>query len=176
MTPFPDQGAIATPPGSRAPARGRLARRAATLAAVAAGLLFATAPAVATMYKWVDQNGRVVYSDQPPPADVKSEIVKPPPPPVNPNAARELADKESEIKLRDKKRAEEAQAADKLRADAQRRRELCQQARGQLLALQQDNQVYYRFNDKGERVALDNAARLAALEQQQRTVQEACRD
>jgi len=176
MTPFPNAGTIPTPPASRGPACARTNPRGAMAAAlaIAIGLLFAAAPAGATMYKWVDKNGRIVYSDQPPPADVKSEIVKPPPPPVNPNAAKELADKEQEIKLRDKKRAEEAQTAEKTRIDAERRRENCVQARGQLQALQLANQNYYRYNDKGERILLDDAARRAAIEQQQQIVRASC--
>jgi hypothetical protein len=143
--------------------------------AIAIGLLFAAAPAGATMYKWVDKNGRIVYSDQPPPADVKSEIVKPPPPPVNPNAAKEFADKELELKLRDKKRAEEAQAADKTRVETERRREICVQARGQLQALQLANQNYYRYTENGERIILDDTARRAAVDQQQQVVRENCK-
>jgi hypothetical protein len=143
--------------------------------AVVVSLLFTAAPAGATMYKWVDKNGRVVYSDQPPPSDIKSEIVKPPPPPVNPNAAKEFADKELEIKLRDKKRTEEAQVAEKARVEAERRRENCVQARGQLQALQVASQSFYRYTEKGERIVLDDTARRAAVEQQQQVVRENCK-
>lgn len=177
MTPFPNAGTIPTPPASRGPACARTNPRGAMAAAlaIAIGLLFAAAPAGATMYKWVDKNGRIVYSDQPPPADVKSEIVKPPPPPVNPNAAKEFADKELELKLRDKKRAEEAQAADKTRVETERRREICVQARGQLQALQLANQNYYRYTENGERIILDDTARRAAVDQQQQVVRENCK-
>ena len=174
MTPFPIAGAILTPPAPRGAAGKSTARPVAIAIGVAIGLVFAAMPAAATMYKWVDKSGRVVYSDQPPPADVKTEIVKPPPPPVNPNAAKELADKEQEIKLRDKKRIEEAQSAEKTRADTEQRRENCVQARGQLQALQLANQNYYRYNDKGERILLDDAARRAAIEQQQQIVRASC--
>ena len=174
MTPFPIAGAILTPPAPRGAAGKSTARPVAIAIGVAIGLVFAAMPAAATMYKWVDKSGRVVYSDQPPPADVKTEIVKPPPPPVNPNAAKELADKEQEIKLRDKKRAEEAQTAEKTRIDAERRRENCVQARGQLRVLQLANQNYYRYDEKGERVVLDAPARREAIELQQQIVRENC--
>ncbi len=126
------------------------------------------------MYKWVDENGRVVYSDQPPPANVKSEIVKPPPPPANPNAAKELADKELEIKQRDKKRAEEAQAAEKARADAERRRENCVQARGQLQALQQKGEASSATTKRARRHLPRRDARREAIERQQQAVRENC--
>ena len=174
MTPFPIAGAIPLLPVPRRPAGESGTRRAALATALAVGLLFAAAPAAATTYKWVDKNGRVVYSDQPPPADIKAEIVRPPPPPDNPNAAKELADREQEIKLRDKKRAEEAQTAEKTRIDAERRRENCVQARGQLRVLQLANQNYYRYDEKGERVVLDAPARREAIELQQQIVRENC--
>jgi len=176
MTPFPNAGAINSTPSSRQRGRGRTGSpgAAAFAVAIAVALLVVAAPAGATMYKWVDKNGKVVYSDQPPPADVKSEIVKPPPPPVNPNAARELADKELEIRQRDKKRADDAQTAEKARAEATRQRENCVQARGQLQALQQSANVV-RYNEKGERIVLDDAARREATERQQQAVLENCK-
>jgi type IV secretory pathway VirB10-like protein len=38
---------------------------------VACAVLLATATVAAQVYKWVDKDGRVQYSDQPPPADAK---------------------------------------------------------------------------------------------------------
>src|SRR4051812_19515334 len=50
------------------------------------GLTGTTIASAGPMYKWTDEKGQVVYSDQPPPSSIQSEIVKPPPPPANPNA------------------------------------------------------------------------------------------
>src|SRR6185369_6896641 len=94
------------------------AGRSAFAIAVACALL--AAPALATMYKWVDKDGKVVYSDQPPPANVKSEVIKPPPPPVNPNAAQEFADKKLELKAKEKNTQEEAKTAERTRLDNER--------------------------------------------------------
>jgi hypothetical protein len=57
--------------------------------ALAAALLAAAyaAGAGAALYKWTDAQGRIVYSDQPPAANVKTEQLRPPPPAANPNAA-----------------------------------------------------------------------------------------
>ena len=44
--------------------------------------------------------------DQPPPGNVKSEIIKGPPPPANPNAAKEMATKELEYRQRQLEKAE----------------------------------------------------------------------
>src|SRR5690349_3490651 len=49
-------------------------------------LVFAAAPALAQVHRWVDDKGTVHYSDSPPPAGVKSTTVeidlKPAPPPL----------------------------------------------------------------------------------------------
>ena len=57
--------------------RRTIARLRARASALALALLGGLAlPArVAALYKWIDANGRVVYSDQPPPGNVKAEIV-----------------------------------------------------------------------------------------------------
>ena len=70
--------------------RGAWRRAAPTAAAVAIACAVAAGSAGATLYKWTDANGRVVYSDQPPTGNVKVEIVGGAPPPDNPNAAREM--------------------------------------------------------------------------------------
>jgi hypothetical protein len=144
--------------------------------AVAAVLALAAVatPAAAAMYKWVDANGRVVYSDQPPPANVKSEIVKPPPPPSNPRAAQELEEQELSNKQRDKKRAEDAKAADMAQKASLRRREVCVLALGQIKTLLQKDEVIYRFNDKGEKVYYNDEMRREEFERQQQIARENC--
>ena len=142
--------------------------------AAALALAVAAAPAAATVYKWVDANGRVIYSDQPPPGNVKTEIVKPPPPPANPNAARELEDQDLANKQRDHKRAEEAKAADKARQTAQRRREACVNALGHIKALQQKNENLFRFNEQGEKIYYNDEMRREDFERQQEIVRENC--
>jgi len=150
------------------------AGRSAFAIAVACALL--AAPALATMYKWVDKDGKVVYSDQPPPANVKSEVIKPPPPPVNPNAAQEFADKQLELKAKEKKTQEEAKTAERTRLDNERRREGCQQSRAQLRALEVGNQLYLRYDEKGQPIYLDDAGRQSAIATQRDYVRELCQE
>jgi hypothetical protein len=57
---------------------------------IAIAILLATATVAAQVYKWVDKDGRVQYSDQPPPADakeVKSAPKRLTPPPATASAA-----------------------------------------------------------------------------------------
>ncbi len=127
------------------------------LAAIA--LLVVAAPAAAALYKWTDANGRVVYSDQPPPPGAKAEPVNAAPPPANANAVRELAEQEAELKKRQQDRAKQADDEAKARGDAGKRSASCASARAQVQALGESQRVVYRYNEKGERYALDAATR-----------------
>ena len=135
-----------------------LPRRIAPLACVALGMLMVAVPAAGTLYKWTDANGRVVYSDQPPPGKTEVKTLQGPPPPANPNAAKELATKELEYKQRQLESLEATKKAEKDREAAKELTENCRQVKGSLDQLGTD-QSLYRMNEKGERVAMDDAAR-----------------
>jgi len=141
--------------------------------AFAAGLLLFAAPAGAALYKWTDANGRVVYSDQPPPGDTKSEVLQSAPAPANPNALKELAAKDVELRQRQAQRAEQGKKADQARVDAARKEDMCVQVRNQIKAYQSDTPIY-RFNEKGERVYVDDAARQKERERLQALQREQC--
>ena len=138
------------------------AARALALSALAAALV---APmASAALYKWVDANGRVVYSDQAPLGNVKSEIVGAGAPPANTDAVKELANKEAEFRKRQADKQDEAKKAEKARGDAQKLASLCAQARAQASGLRRNDVAMYRLNEKGERVLMDEAAKRAEAE------------
>src|SRR6478735_6367775 len=95
-------------------------------AALAACAVAAALPAAAALYKWTDANGRVVYSDQPPSAaSVKAETLAAPAPAANPNAAKELAQKDADLRKRATERTEAAAKADKERTAKEQRAEEC---------------------------------------------------
>jgi hypothetical protein len=79
-------------------------------------LALVAGPATAALYKWTDASGRVVYSDQPPTGNVKVETLQGPPP-ANPSAVKDLANKELEFKQR--------QASGRLRRSASRTARWC---------------------------------------------------
>lgn len=154
------------------PKHSRFARRSATVVALACVL--AAAPAWAALYKWTDASGRVVYSDQPPGGGIKYDIVGGAAPPDNPNAARELANKEAAMKKAQRERAEEEAKAGKAQADATKRAEVCDQARAGVRMYQSDNVPIVTMNAKGERVVVDTAERQRRLAEQQRLMREYC--
>jgi len=133
----------------------------ATLPAFAACLLaaaFATSPAAA-LYKWTDASGRTVYSDQPPQANVKTEQLRGAPPPANPNAAKELAQREAEFNKRQADTSEAGAKAAKEQASTRQHDESCAQAKGEVKRLAASQLALYRYNEKGEREVMDEDAR-----------------
>jgi hypothetical protein len=147
------------PDGHRCAPAGRR-RGGFVLASLALTLAVAlSAPASGALYKWMDANGRVVYSDQPPPGGTKVEIIAAPAPAANPNAVKDMASKDAEFKKRQIEQADAAQKDDKLRAENDKLAEVCLRARGQAAQLAQDQVVMYRINAKGEQVAMDAETR-----------------
>jgi Domain of unknown function (DUF4124) len=156
--------------------RARNVRAGSRLWFVVAALLLAAGPATAALYKWTDANGRVIYSDQPPTGNVKVESINAPPPPADPNAVKDLANKEMELQKKKQVRAEEDTKAAKARVDANLTREQCDRARGQMITLaQSDQMVLYTTNAQGERLAMDDAARLRELQRLDAWVRDNCK-
>jgi hypothetical protein len=132
--------------------------------------LLAAPASLAALYKWLDENGRVVYGDTPP-AGVKADRLSAAAPPADPAAVRDMAAKDAEIRKRQQQRADDDAKADKDRADANFRNRQCQQARNNILALR-DGGNMYRYNEKGERVFLEAPGREEAIAQNQKVIRD----
>ena len=90
---------------------------------------------------------------------------------------KDLANKEAELQKKKQLRAEDETKANKARVDANMTRQECQRARGQAIALAQSDQVVlYTTNAKGERVAMDDAARLAERQRLDYWISENCQN
>jgi len=118
-------------------------------------------PVHAAMYKWVDANGRVVYSDQPP-AGAKAEKINPSVAPADMNAVRDLANKDMDLKKRQQARADDVAKAEKADTETKQRLDQCTQARGRIRTLQMETNVY-RYSPTGEKVYMEPAERQKAL-------------
>jgi hypothetical protein len=123
-------------------------------------LALMASPAAAALYKWTDATGRVVYSDQPPPGNVKVETLQGPPP-ANPSAVKDLANKELEFKQRQLDRVDAQKLADNERASAKERAENCALVQANLKQLGEEGVALWRVGPNGERVAMDDTARRA---------------
>jgi hypothetical protein len=127
--------------------------------AIVLGSFCVAQPALGALYKWVDANGRVVYSDQPPSGDVKVETISGPPPRSNPNAPQDLANKQLESKKQQAEAATNAKTALQQRADAERRVDACREARAEVARMAADQVLLYTINEKGEQVFMNDADR-----------------
>ena len=116
-------------------------------------------PVAAATYKWTDANGRVVYSDLPPQGNVKYETIGGPPPPANPNALQELAQKDLDMKKRQLEAGERDKKADEARTALIKKTEQCQRAESNVRQLAAAQVALVRYNEKGEAFVVDEVTR-----------------
>jgi type IV secretory pathway VirB10-like protein len=108
-------------------------------AVLAVAALFAAAPAAAAkMYRWIDSDGTVVYSQTPPPGERPAVTVAPPPPPPEPpEVARQRLDEQ--LKKVEEAKKEQQKAVEKEQKAAARSAEqekYCENARRNLELLE----------------------------------------
>ena len=166
---------------------------------IACAALAACGAALA-QYQWVDKDGRKIYSDRPPPADVpQKNILKQPrgasvtapraiaasapgTPPGTPDAPPVAASKAASVPgtdktLEEKKKQAEAAEASKKKEEEQKiaaqRADNCKRAQATKVGLDSGMRMA-RMNDKGEREILDDAGRAAELERTQTIIQSEC--
>jgi hypothetical protein len=84
-----------------------------------------------------------------------------------------MANKDIELRKLQKDRDEDAKKAEKTRADAQKRADVCTQARAAVRTYESD-QPLMTTNAKGERAYLEAPERARRLAEQQRLVREYC--
>ncbi|MCS6945961.1 MAG: DUF4124 domain-containing protein [Sutterellaceae bacterium] len=153
-----------------------------------AGCLMLAMPALA-QWAWRDENGRVVYSDRPPPANVKNDrILRQPAVPAlgvpvqEPKSdakgegkvqPKSLAERELEFRKRQQERAE----AERQQVEAQTREEArlreCDRMRGYLRALEEGERVV-RVDAKGHREFLEDAQRASEITRVREALARSC--
>lgn len=133
------------------------------LTALALAALVA-APAGAQLYKWTDANGRVQYSDKPPPAGQKAtQVSKSGVSTVSPGTAssaaagpKTAAEMEQEYRKRRAEDEEAAKKSEKLAAENRIKQENCNRAKGALAGLEAGGRQVRIDPATGERVFLDD--------------------
>ncbi len=136
-------------------------------------LAVGVSPALAGMYKWVDEQGITHYSQTPPPSG-KAQQIKPPPTPADSEAAvkrleaqREEAQKQHEAKQQD------AQESQKNASPQAIREESCRLARQNLGTLETNTRVAIQGAD-GNVKRLSEEERQARLTEAKKQVEEYC--
>lgn len=165
-------------------------------------VVLAAAPSAHAQYKWRDANGRMVYSDLPPPASVAPRDVLQSPArstpanaltgsgePAKPVAAvgssepvKEAskpgapgaADKELEFRKRRQERMESEARQQQAEQAARAQQAQCAEARNGLRSLERGMPVSM-VNERGEPQLLDDAQRQHRMESLRRSLQDSCR-
>lgn len=151
----------------------------------------------AAQWAWKEDNGRVVYSDRPPPANIKStQILRQPsaaapasaPPASTPGAAdaekpaaapapasapKSIAEREMEFRKRQQERADGERKAQEEQQKAAAKAADCERSRGYLRSLE-DGVRISRTDASGNREILDDAQRAAEIDRMRKMVQQLC--
>jgi hypothetical protein len=127
--------------------------------------------ASADLYKYVDKNGKTVYSDQPPP-DADAKRISPPPAPASGGGKSYVERDKANQKARDKAQEGAKKSADEEKV-AKAKKERCEQARNNL-QIYTDGGPILKRNDKGEREYMSDAEIESERGRMQKMVDEAC--
>ena len=144
-------------------------------------LVLSSAPAFAALNKWVDQNGNVQYSDQPPPANVKAKTLRsgnstqlPPAAASAPAAAKTYIERDAELKKAQQAKKDAADKATQEQAQTETKKANCATAQQNLRALQEGVRMV-EIDANGERSYLDDAQRQQRTTKAQQNVSDWCK-
>ena len=147
-----------------------------TLTAAAFGtLLCLSSPAMAKLYKWVDENGVTQYTQTPPPKADFSQVKPPAKPAVDPKKAQSDMEKRLEaFKERRDGSLESKAEADKEAAEKAAKTEKCNKARKNLAFLQSHSRV--RTTDKdGKATLLGEEKRQEKMKNSREVIKKYCK-
>lgn len=135
------------------------------------------APVSAQMYRWVDEQGKVHYTDQPPPEKAKSgKKLDIPNQPASPAADATKTSKDKELEFR--KRQTDAATADEKQKKADEEKQAaaanCDSARKNLRSLEEGGRVF-TYNEKGERAYMSDAEREKSMATAKKAIADWCK-
>ncbi|MGD8380447.1 MAG: DUF4124 domain-containing protein [Gammaproteobacteria bacterium] len=140
---------------------------------VAIGLL-AALPAAAAVYRWVDKDGNVHYSDKPVTPQAQRTHIKsrPTDPKQASQSLEDLRNQASDYRQQVQAQQQSTEDAEKARKEREAR---CKKAREDLAKILPARKMY-KLNDKGERVYQTDDERVKAVEKARERVNELCGD
>jgi hypothetical protein len=127
--------------------------------------------------KWVDSEGKVHYSDTPPP-EVKTESVRNISGKGQEEApatysSKSYAEREAEMKKAKLEKEEASKKTAQQQADADAKKRNCEAARQSARSLEEGGRIY-TYDESGERSYLDDAARERRLSEARKAVSDFC--
>jgi hypothetical protein len=156
--------------------------------ALGSTVLLACAGATAETYKWTDSEGKVHYSDTPPPSNAReTTTVSPkkrssrsgPAPQADTKAtpapaAKTAQELDAEFRERQVKAAEKEAGDKKKAAENEEKKKNCEQSKANLARLQDGGRIA-RYNDKGEAEYLSEAEIAQEVVRARQTVDSWCK-
>lgn len=145
--------------------------------AIAAALAFAPLAGAQQMYKYVDKDGKTVYTDQPPPTVQAKPIASPPPPPSPAKAAegnKSAVERDKDAQKGREKAKEAQKKQDEASQRAQQAEQRCNVARSTLQQYTEGGRLM-KYNEKGEREYMSDEEIAKGRNAAQREMDEACK-
>jgi len=138
----------------------------------------------AAQWAWRDESGRTVYSDRPPPPNIKSDQIlrqgtqtfgtaDQPSDAKDPKAPKSLAEREMEFRKRMQDSADAEKKAAETQAHNDQKAAECERMRGYLRALQEGQRIA-RTDAQGNREILDDAQRANEVRRVQEGLSNTC--
>ena len=137
-------------------------------------LLLLSFSAYGALTKWVDADGKVHYSDEPPPDNVKTKTLATPHEPASGvPGAKTFVEREAEWKKAQKAKEEVAQKAAQQQENALAKQKNCEAAKANLKTLE-NSPLIATYNDKGENSYMDDSTRRQNIEEARKQISTYC--
>jgi hypothetical protein len=142
-------------------------------------LILTSTNAFAAISKWVDSNGKVHYSDQPPPPDAKPQTLRSFVDTQNSAsssvaAPKTVSEREADLKKVQKDKNEAADKSAQKQAAAEAQQASCAAAQQNMRALQEGVRMF-EIDAKGERSYLDDKQREQRIAKAQKDISTYCK-
>lgn len=136
-------------------------------------LLLLNASAYGELNKWVDAEGKIHYSDEAPPPDVKAQTLTAPSAASGALPQKSVAEREAEWNKAQKDKEKTAQKAAQQEESARIKQKNCEGVKANLNALISNSPIS-TYNDKGEPVRMDDTARQQKIAETREQVDTYC--
>lgn len=145
-------------------------------------LLFLSGAVFADLYRWVDENGKVHYTDTPPPGNARKSKKLQTPSAVAPSVETEddaqqapsYVEKEAEFRKRQVEKAEQQAAQAREKQEADDKKNNCNAARSRLATLQAGGRIA-RYDAQGEREILGDKEIQDGIASAKNEIEAACK-
>lgn len=129
-------------------------------------------PIVAAVYKWVDEDGKTIYSQTPPPGDTEVDIIKTPAQVDTSNALKAMQDDINRVDSLRETRLNKAEDKQKIKEDLAFRQENCRRSQARLASYSVPRARILQAD--GSRIRPDEETRQKELIKSREMIQEWC--